>query len=420
MYHKDVLDNGVAIVSEEVPGVHSVAVGFWVRTGSRLEEPEEAGISHLIEHLLFKGTAKRNAKQIAEAIEEVGGQLNAFTSKEYTCYYVRVLAEYLPLAVDVLSDMLFNSLFREEDLAQEKKVVAEEINMYEDTPDDIIHDYFSQTIWDGHPLGRPIIGTMESLSRINRERLLSFYKRHYSPSNLVVALAGKFQYREAVDLIGSALASLPVGKVENQIAPPQSRPAIKCFYRDLEQVQICMGVPGVSLYDENVYRLQIINNILGGGASSRLFQRVREERALVYAIYSYYLSFLDSGLFTIYAGTNPANCQEVLDLSWGEIKAITDDGISEKELNRAKTQVKGSLLLAQESVLHRMHRQGKSELVYHRFITTEEILEKINALTETDVQSFAREFFDPEQITITVLGPLTSDKIAHPFAVSQT
>jgi predicted Zn-dependent peptidase len=181
-----------------------------------------------------------------------------------------------------------------------------------------------------------------------------------------------------------------------------------------------MGVPGVSLYDENVYRLQIINNILGGGASSRLFQRVREERALVYAIYSYYLSFLDSGLFTIYAGTNPANCQEVLDLSWGEIKAITDDGISEKELNRAKTQVKGSLLLAQESVLHRMHRQGKSELVYHRFITTEEILEKINALTETDVQSFAREFFDPEQITITVLGPLTSDKIAHPFAVSQT
>ena len=196
MYYKDVLDNGVTIVAEEVPGVHSVAVGFWVKTGSRLEEPEEAGVSHLIEHLLFKGTAKREAKQIAEAIEEVGGQLNAFTSKEYTCYFVRVLEEHLPLAVDVLSDMLFNSLFREQDLDREKNVVAEEISMYEDTPDDIIHDYFSQTMWDGHPLGRPIIGTMDSLSRIDRDRLLSFYKRHYCPSNLVVALAGRFEHRK--------------------------------------------------------------------------------------------------------------------------------------------------------------------------------------------------------------------------------
>jgi predicted Zn-dependent peptidase len=414
MYHKDVLDNGVTIVSEEVPSVHSVAVGFWVKTGSRFEEPEDAGLSHLIEHLLFKGTAKRDAKQIAEAIEEVGGQLNAFTSKEYTCYYARVLAEHLPLAVDVLSDMLFKSLFREEDLEREKRVVAEEINMYEDTPDDIIHDYFSQTIWDGHPLGRPIIGTMESLSGIDRDRLLSFYKHHYSPSNLVVALAGKFQYREALDLFESALASLSAGKVENRIAPPTARAAVKSYYRDLEQVQICMGVPGVSLYDENIYCLQIINNILGGGASSRLFQSVREERALVYAIYSYYLSFLDSGLFTIYAGTNPANCQEVLDLSWNEIRSITEAGISKKELNRAKTQIKGSLLLAQESVLQRMHRLGKSELVYHRLITSEEILEKIAVLTEDDVQSFAREIFNPDRATITVLGPLAGDKIRIP------
>lgn len=420
MYYKDVLDNGVTIVAEEVPGVHSVAVGFWVKTGSRLEEPEEAGVSHLIEHLLFKGTAKREAKQIAEAIEEVGGQLNAFTSKEYTCYFVRVLEEHLPLAVDVLSDMLFNSLFREQDLDREKNVVAEEISMYEDTPDDIIHDYFSQTMWDGHPLGRPIIGTMDSLSRIDRDRLLSFYKRHYCPSNLVVALAGRFEHREAVDLLESTLASLPAGKIENRITPPQNRAAVKSYYRDLEQVQICMGVPGVSLYDENVYCLQIINNILGGGASSRLFQRVREERALVYAIYSYYLAFLDSGLFTIYAGTNPANCQEVLDLSWEQIQAIKEFGISKKELIRAKTQVRGGLLLSQESVLQRMHRLGKSEMVYNRFITIEEILKKINALTEEDVQSFARELFDPEQMTITVLGPLTKDKIRYPFAVSRT
>jgi predicted Zn-dependent peptidase len=420
MYQKDVLDNGVTIVSEEAPGVYSVAVGFWMKTGSRLEKPNEAGISHLIEHLLFKGTARRTAKQIAEAIEEVGGQLNAFTSKEYTCYYVRVPADYLTLAVDLLSDMLFNSLFRQEDIDREKRVVAEEISMYEDTPDDIIHDYFSQTIWDGHPLGRPIIGTIDSLSGIDRDLILSFFKRHYSPSNMVVSLAGNFRRQEAVDLLESSLGSVPAGKVENTITPPQTRAGIKSFQRDLEQAQICMGAPGVSLFDENVYHLQIINSILGGGASSRLFQRIREERALVYAIYSYYLCFLDSGLFTIYAGTNPAHCQEVLDLSWEEMQSLAEKGVKPQELNRAKTQVKGSLLLAQESVLQRMHRLGKSELVHNRIITIEEILEKINALTEADLQSFAAKIFDPKRMTITVLGPLTQDNISYPFALSQT
>jgi len=247
MYHKDVLDNGVTIVCEEMPNVHSIAIGYWVKTGSRLEAEDEAGISHLIEHLLFKGTKKRSAKEIAEAIEEVGGQLNAFTGKEYTCYYARVLSEHLPLAVDVLTDMLYNSLFREEDLVREKNVILEEISMYEDTPDEIIHDYFSKTIWDGHPLGRPVIGTNESLSGIDRDKTLTYYQRHYCPSNLVVALAGNFNYQEAIDLIGEALSSLRPGSIENDITAPQARPAIKSFYRDLEQVQICMGVPGLSL-----------------------------------------------------------------------------------------------------------------------------------------------------------------------------
>jgi predicted Zn-dependent peptidase len=382
MYHKDVLDNGVTIVSEEVPAVHSVALGIWVKTGSRLEQDDEAGISHLIEHMLFKGTKKRSAKEIAEAIEEVGGQLNAFTSKEYTCYYARVLAEHLPLAVDVLTDMLYNSLFREEDLVREKNVVLEEISMYEDTPDDIIHDYFSKTIWDGHPLGRPVIGTTNSLDRIDREKIVSFYQNHYSPSNLVVSLAGNFQYKEAVELIGEPLSSLRPGKQEQKITSPQSRSALKSYYRDLEQAQICMGVPALSLYNEKIYALQVLNNILGGGASSRLFQQIREERALVYAIYSYYLAYLDSGLFTIYGGTNPSNCQHVLDLCWEEINKIIEFGITEQELSRAKTQVKGSLLLAQESVLQRMHRLGRAELVHHRFITIEEVLKRIAELNE--------------------------------------
>jgi len=420
MYHKDVLDNGVTIVCEEMPNVHSIAIGYWVKTGSRLEAEDEAGISHLIEHLLFKGTKKRSAKEIAEAIEEVGGQLNAFTGKEYTCYYARVLSEHLPLAVDVLTDMLYNSLFREEDLVREKNVILEEISMYEDTPDEIIHDYFSKTIWDGHPLGRPVIGTNESLSGIDRDKTLTYYQRHYCPSNLVVALAGNFNYQEAIDLIGEALSSLRPGSIENDITAPQARPAIKSFYRDLEQVQICMGVPGLSLYDEKIYTLQILNNILGGGASSRLFQEIREERALVYAIYSYYLSFLDSGLFTIYGGTNPSHCQQVLDLCWEEINKIIESGVTEKELSRAKTQVKGSLLLAQESVLQRMHRLGRTELVHQRFITIEEVLEKIAEINEADIQALTKELFAPELVTITVLGPLSEGQIKHPCVLCRT
>lgn len=420
MYHKDVLDNGVTIISEEMSGVQSVAVGFWVGTGSRFEDPQDAGISHLIEHLLFKGTKKRTAKEIAESIESVGGQLNAFTSKEYTCYYARVLDEYLPLAIDVLTDMLYFSLFKEEDLEREKKVIEEEIRMYEDTPDEIVHDLFSQTIWNGHPLGRPVIGTRDSLAGITRNHIISFYDRHYCPSNLVIALAGNVQHQEALSLLEPLLAPIPAGECENNINAPGTNATFKNVYRELEQVQICLGVPAVSMHDSRVYTLQVLNSVLGGGASSRLFQRIREERALVYSIYSYYLSYLDSGLFTIYAGTNPSNCQEVLDLTWEEIGKIIDTGISEDELERAKKQIKGSLLLASESVLHRMHRLGKSELIYKRFVTSEEILQKIAGITREDVRALAVELFNPALLTVTVLGPLADGEISYPRLPSRT
>lgn len=420
MYHKDVLPNGVTIVSEEMPGVQSVAVGFWVRTGSRFEKPEEMGISHIIEHLLFKGTKKRTAKEIAESIESVGGQLNAFTSKEYTCYYARVLSEYLPLAIDVLTDMLFSSLFKEEDLEREKKVIEEEIRMYEDTPDEIVHDLFSQTIWGGHPLGRPVIGTRDSLAGITREDIISYYQRHYCSSNLVVALAGRVEHGKALSLLEPLLATLPGKGCENELNPPSANAAFKNIYRDLEQVQICLGVPGVSMHDPQIYTLQVLNSILGGGASSRLFQRIREERALVYSIYSYYLSYMDSGLFTIYAGTNPSNCQEVLDLSWEEIEKILEIGVDEEELERAKKQIRGSLLMASESVLHRMHRLGKSELIYRRFITSDDIIRRIAAVSRTDVQYLARQLFNPDLLTVTVLGPLEDGEISYPRLLLKT
>jgi len=265
-----------------------------------------------------------------------------------------------------------------------------------------------------------VIGNNESLSRIDREKVLSYYQRHYCPSNLVVALAGNFQYQEALDLIGEALSSLQPGSIETKITAPQARSGLKSFYRDLEQVQICMGVPGLSLYDDRIYVLQVLNNILGGGASSRLFQEIREERALVYAIYSYYLAFLDSGLFTIYGGTSPSNCQQVLDLCWEEINRIIESGVTEKEFSRAKTQVKGSLLLAQESVLQRMHRLGRSELIHQRFITIEEVLERIAEVSVADIQALAKELFAPELVTVTVLGPLSEGQIEHPCVLCRT
>ncbi|HHW40398.1 MAG TPA: insulinase family protein [Syntrophomonadaceae bacterium] len=415
MYNKTVLKNGVRIVSEEIPGVRSVAVGFWIGTGSRLEKKEDAGISHMIEHILFKGTKRRTAKQIAESIESLGGQLNAFTSKEYTCYYARVLDEHLPLAVDVLSDMYFSSLFRAEDIEREKKVIQEEIRMYEDTPDEIIHDLFTQTIWDGHPLGRPVIGTMESVSGLTKEKILDFYHKYYNPSNLVLAFAGNLSHEQVLELVEANFSESNSGQLIPAMEPPETKAAFKTFVRPLEQAQMCLGVPAVSQYDEKIYPLQVLNNILGGGASSRLFQKIREERGLVYTVYSYYTTFHDTGLFTIYAGTNPGSISEVLDLIWHEINHIVREGITEEELTRTKEQIKGSLLLASESVVHRMHRLGKSELIHHRLITPEEILQKISLVTPDDVRNLAAELLEPSRFTLVVLGDVEKDGISLPW-----
>ncbi|MDH7576704.1 MAG: pitrilysin family protein [Bacillota bacterium] len=418
MYNKTVLSNGVRIVSEEMPGVRSVAFGIWIGTGSHYEDDTEAGISHLIEHLLFKGTEKRTAKEIAEAIESVGGHLNAFTSKEYTCYYARVLDEHLPIAIDVLADMFFSSLFTPEDIEREKKVVQEEIRMYEDSPDEIIHDLFTQTIWDGHPLGRPVIGTRDSVAALSREKITSFYQKHYRPANLVLALAGNIKHEKALSLLEPLFAEATSKKApEYHTTPPQPRAIFKHFYKPLEQVQLCLGVPGLSQKDEQIYALQILNNILGGGASSRLFQKIREERALVYSIYSYYTAYRDTGLFAIYAATNPDNFHDVLQLSWQEVRKIAKEGISPEELNRSKEQIKGSILLASENVTHRMHRLGKSELIYNRLIPTEEVLEKVALASCEELQRLALELLDSSRFTGTVLGNLDTDRVFLPWAM---
>lgn len=415
MYQKIVLDNGTRISVEEMPGVRSVALGFWVGTGSRHETPKEAGISHLIEHMLFKGTSKRSAKQIAETIESVGGQLNAFTSKEHTCFYARVLDEHLDLAVDLLSEMFFSSLFKEEDIEREKGVIMEEIRMYEDTPDEIIHDLFSQTVWQDHPLGRPVIGTMDSVAGISREEIIDYYQRRYRPERTVLALAGNISGDGAVQRLKALFESEKAGPAQQESQAPKHGANRRIISKPLEQVHFCMGVPGLSQHDDRIYTLQVINTVLGGGSSSRLFQKIREERGLVYTIYSYFTAFQDTGLFTIYGGANPQNLNQVLELTWNELKRLTREGITPEELARSKEQIKGSLLLASESVTHRMHRLGRSELIYNRLITIEEILEKVAAITAGDVLSLVRELLAPERFSIIMLGAAPDGQPALPW-----
>ena len=406
MYHRTTLSNGLPIVCETIPHVHSVAMGFWVACGSRNETPREHGISHFIEHMVFKGTARRTAKEIAEAIDAVGGQLNAFTTKEYTCFYAKVLAEHLPLAVDVLADMFFNSLMAERDIEREKRVILEEIRLYDDSPDELVHDLFAQALWPHHPLGWSVLGTYDTVGGLNRSRILSYYHDLYTPENTVVAVAGGVSASQTVELLAPVFGSRKGQGRNRSTEPPRSQATVRLTPRDTEQVQLCLGTPGLAQDDPRVYALQILNNVTGGGLSSRLFQEVREERGLAYSVYSYHSAYMDSGLFAVYAGTGPGAVKEVVGLVLKELGRLKREPISEEELHRAKEQIRGNLLLNLENVSYRMSRLGKSELCYGRIITTEEILENVNKVTREEVQEVAERLFVPEKFALTAIGPL--------------
>ncbi|NLW24749.1 MAG: insulinase family protein [Clostridia bacterium] len=406
LYQISTLKNGIRVVTENIPYVRSVAIGIWVGAGSRYESKENSGISHFIEHLLFKGTKKRTAKDIAETLESVGGQLNAFTAKEYTCYYARVLDEHVDLALDILADMFFNSMFSEAEMAKEREVIIEEIKMYEDTPDELIHDFFSQTIWPNHPLGRPILGTEESLQSLTRKDIIEFIENHYVPENIVIAVAGKVDHEKIVPALDKLFGNSRKGLQVKNSFPPENQPQIQNLYKDINQVQICLGSPGLSQDDPQIYPLYVLNSVLGGGLSSRLVQEVREERGLAYSVYSYHSSYSDSGLFTFYAGTRPDNYEQVIKLIVEEALKIREKGITEKELIKAKEQLKGSLFLGLESVGSRMTRLGRSLLTLNRLISPEEVVEKISAVKQEDVQKLAQELFEPSKFTITTIGPI--------------
>lgn len=405
MYQKTTLCNGVRIITEEISSVKSATIGIWVGTGSRLETLENIGVSHFIEHLLFKGTESRSAKEIAEKVDAVGGQLNAFTSKEYTCYYIKVINQHIPLAMDILSDMILHPKFDCADLEREREVVLEEIHMYEDTPDEMVHDLYMEKVWPDHALGRTILGTMASISATSEEMIRRYYNTYYVPGNMVVACAGNMKHEQLV-----ALAEKHLGKITGKIAKepltvPQFNSTVFLKQRDTEQMHICAGVGGLPLYDEQSYALNVLNTILGGGLSSRLFQSIREDRGLAYAVYSYLSSYQDAGLFTVYAGTRPANAKKVVALMQSEMKSISDEGITPAELARAKEYIIGNLLLGLENTSSRMMRLGKLESSLREVISIEELISKVELVTTKEVHQLAQSLFRRDGICITALGP---------------
>lgn len=407
------LSNGVRIVSETVPHVRSASVGLWVGIGARDEEDPIRGISHFIEHMLFKGTKRRNARQIADEIESRGGHLNAFTGKEATCYETRVLAEDVPLAVDILTDMLRHSLLDPEEIDREKRVVLEEIKMYEDTPEELIHDVFEQTLWRAHPLGKSVIGTEKTVSGLSREAIVDYLGVRYRPDRIVVSAAGNLEHGELVALAEKTLGNLDGKAPERRLRRPKSSGKSKQLRRrDIEQVHFCLGASAYGKKEKERYSLSILNNVLGGNMSSRLFQEVREKRGLAYAIGSYGRSYLDGGYFCVYGGTSPATYPQVLDLTRTEFENVKKQGLTDDELTKAKQQIRGALVLGLESMSARMNRYGESLLSYGRVIPMTEVLREYEAVSHESIARVACHVLDDSALTLTAIGPFPRSRKA--------
>lgn len=408
-YQKEVLDNGLVILTEKMPAVRSVSIGVWIQVGSRLEEERQAGISHFIEHMLFKGTENRDAEEIATAIDSVGGALDAFTGREYTCFNAKVLGEHVPLAVDLLADLVLRARLDPADVEKEREVILQEIKMVEDAPDDQIHDLFTQTTWGSHPLGRPILGKRETLQQIGRDEIAHYMDSHYRPDRAIISAVGDLDHQHVVDLVKAAFGGWGGFARRDPMSPPMSRKTAVNEIRDLSQVHLCLGVSGLPYAHEDRYTLSILNTILGGGMSSRLFQEIREKRGLVYSIYSYTASYRDGGLLVVYAGTSSDHYQEVVDLIQGAFRAIQGEPVGFTEFRRAKEQLKGNLLLALESTGSRMTRLAKMHMYFDRCFGLEEIIQGIEAVTPERLHQLTQSLFDGGSCTLASIG-----RILHP------
>ncbi|AZU61533.1 M16 family metallopeptidase [Neobacillus mesonae] len=403
MINKYTCKNGVRIVLEQIPTVRSVAIGIWIGTGSRNEIPKTNGISHFLEHMFFKGTTTRTAKDIAESFDSIGGQVNAFTSKEYTCYYAKVLDTHSKLALDVLADMFFNSTFDETELKKEKNVVLEEIKMYEDTPDDIVHDLLSRAVYGDHPLGYPILGTEETLNTFNGDSLRGYIHERYTPENVVVSIAGNVP-ETFIQEVEQYFGSYQGGNREEEENVPSFHSNKIARKKETEQAHLCIGFEGLKVGHEDIYSLITLNNILGGSMSSRLFQDVREQKGLAYSVFSYHSAYQDSGIVTVYGGTGANQLNVLFETIQETLNKLKQEGITEKELTNSKEQLKGSLMLSLESTNSRMSRNGKNELLLKRHRSLDEIIEQIDVVTKEGVNEMARSIFT-DNYSISLISP---------------
>jgi predicted Zn-dependent peptidase len=384
--------------------VRSVSTGVWLTRGSRHETLEQSGIAHFVEHMLFKGTATRSAEDIAQTIDSIGGQMDAFTAKEYASYYFKVLDEHLPLAMEVLSDIVMHPAFTEDDIGREKKVVLEEIKMVEDTPDDLVHELFTESFWQGHPLGRPILGTKETVEALTQDGLRHYFASTYCASNLIVAAVGNIEHERVRDLVMRAFDGLPVTGAAVNEAPPRVVPATLIRNKDLEQSHVCMGASGYRQDHEDRYSSYVLNTVLGGSMSSRLFQNVREKRGLAYAVSSGLSAYRDAGSITVYAGCANDAVSELIDVVIGELRRLKDEPLPDSELRRAKDHLKGSLMLNLEGTFSRMSHLVRQEIYFDRQFGLDETLEGVERVSADDVQRVARDLFADGSLAATILG----------------
>ena len=413
MIQKTVLENGVRLLSERLPQAYSVTMGLWMEVGSRDEDPALGGVSHFIEHMAFKGTSRRGPLDIAKEIDRLGGLANAFTSKENTCFHARALAAHLPDLADLLLDIFLHPVFDSQELERERRVILQEISCVEDTPDDLVHTLFSQNFWPAHPLGRPVLGTVETVSGLDRGAILNYLSSSYLPQALVVAAVGDLEHEKLLEMVAKPLEKLTATKPCAARRPPQPAAGLHFKHRELEQAHIILGAPAPSAIHPDRFTAAILNLILGGNMSSRLFQEVRERRGLAYAVYSYLSSYSDSGMLGIYLGVPPARAAEAVRVVRQELSRLAATPISEQELAEAKDGLKGSILLAAENPETRMSRLARNEYTFGRTIPFEEVLAKIEAVSLKDMSRLAGELLEPAKLSATVLGPVEGENLAR-------
>jgi predicted Zn-dependent peptidase len=412
--HREVLPNGLTIITEEMQHIRSVSIGIWVKTGSRDEDLQWNGISHFIEHMVFKGTKHRTAEDIARQVDSIGGNMDAFTAKECVCFNVKVLDEHLPVAMDVLGDLVLNPVFDVQDISRERGVILEEIKMDEDNPDYLVHEIFTQNFWKDHPLGKPILGTKETVKRFDRDPVMDFYGQRFAPGNLIICAAGNLKHAQFVEVVAKHFQHIK--PMKNGFHSPQPKIVPRIILRNkkaLEQVQICVGVPSHPIAHQRRHASYILNTLLGGGMSSRLFQNIRERQGLAYAIYSDLSPYRDTGCLSVYAGTSRESAVKVVQCVVSEFRKLKSEPVSAEELRRSKDQLKGSLMLSLESSTARMSNLARQEMYFDRFYGLDELIEKIEAVTAPELQELANEFFRTESIAVTVLGNLHDVKLTR-------